>query len=62
MGVTIGGHFFGLLGAKGFMLQGAGYDSSAFALFLFQMVFMDTTAAHPHHRRERRNVGNSPHS
>ena len=47
LGVTIGGHFFGLLGWKGFMLQGAGYDTSAFALFLFQMVFMDTTATIP---------------
>ena len=47
LGVTIGGHFFGLLGWKGFMLQGAGYDTAAFALFLFQMVFMDTTATIP---------------
>ena len=38
---------FGLLGWKGFMLQGAGYDTAAFALFLFQMVFMDTTATIP---------------
>ncbi len=47
LGFTIGGHFFGLLGWKGFMLQGAGYDTAAFALFLFQMVFMDTTATIP---------------
>jgi len=47
LGITIGGHFFGLLGWKGFMLQGAGYDTAAFALFLFQMVFMDTTATIP---------------
>ena len=45
--VTLFGHPFGLLGLKGFMLQGAGYDSAAFALFLFQMVFMDTTATIP---------------
>ena len=45
--VTIAGHPFGLLGWKGFMLQGAGYDTAAFALFLFQMVFMDTTATIP---------------
>src|SRR3954470_8135639 len=38
LGVTIGGHFFGLLGLKGFLLKGAGYDTAAFALFLFQMV------------------------
>lgn len=47
LGLTIGGHFFGLLGGKGFLLQGAGYDTAAFALFLFQMVFMDTTATIP---------------
>lgn len=46
-GIHIGGKFFGLLGMKGFLLQGAGYDTAAFALFLFQMVFMDTTATIP---------------
>jgi Amt family ammonium transporter len=45
--VTLFGKPFGLLGWKGFMLQGAGYDTAAFALFLFQMVFMDTTATIP---------------
>jgi len=44
---TIFGKPFGLLGWKGFLLQGAGYDTAAFALFLFQMVFMDTTATIP---------------
>ncbi len=47
LGFHIGDKFIGLLGWKGFMLQGAGYDTSAFALFLFQMVFMDTTATIP---------------
>ena len=47
LGITLGGHFFGLLGWKGFLLQGAGYDTAAFTLFLFQMVFMDTTATIP---------------
>ncbi|HEY3857172.1 MAG TPA: ammonium transporter [Verrucomicrobiae bacterium] len=47
LGFMLGGHFIGLLGFKGFMLQGAGYDTAAFALFLFQMVFMDTTATIP---------------
>ncbi len=47
LGFTIGGKFIGLLGFKGFLLQGAGYDTAAFALFLFQMVFMDTTATIP---------------
>ncbi|HZP58853.1 MAG TPA: ammonium transporter [Opitutaceae bacterium] len=47
LGFMLGGHFIGLLGAKGFLLKGAGYDTAAFALFLFQMVFMDTTATIP---------------
>src|SRR5215468_10832138 len=45
--INIFGKPFGLLGWQGFMLQGAGYDTAAFALFLFQMVFMDTTATIP---------------
>jgi Amt family ammonium transporter len=45
--VNIFGKPFGLLGYRGFLLQGAGYDTAAFALFLFQMVFMDTTATIP---------------
>ncbi len=45
--VTLFGHPFGLIGLKGFLLQGAGYDTATFALFLFQMVFMDTTATIP---------------
>jgi len=44
---TIMGKPFGIIGWKGFFLQGAGYDTAAFALFLFQMVFMDTTATIP---------------
>src|ERR1041385_2280988 len=44
---TILGKPFGIIGWKGFLLQGAGYDTAAFALFLFQMVFMDTTATVP---------------
>jgi ammonium transporter, Amt family len=47
LGFHLGNKFIGLLGWKGFMLQGAGYDTAAFALFLFQMVFMDTTATIP---------------
>jgi len=46
-GLTLGGKFFGLFGTKGFFLKGCAYDTSAFALFLFQMVFMDTTATIP---------------
>src|SRR5882672_6416399 len=45
--INVFGHPFGILGWKGFLLQGAGYDTAAFALFLFQMVFMDTTATIP---------------
>jgi len=44
---TLFGKPFGVLGWKGFLLQGAGYDTAAFALFLFQMVFMDTAATIP---------------
>jgi Amt family ammonium transporter len=33
-----------ILGTKGFFLQGNFYDTSVFALFFFQMVFMDTAA------------------
>lgn len=44
--VTLFGHPFGLFGMKGFFLTG-GYDVAVFAMFLFQMVFMDTTATIP---------------
>jgi Amt family ammonium transporter len=47
LGFTVGGHFMGLLGWKGFLLQGAGYDCAAYALFLFQMVLMATAATIP---------------
>jgi len=41
------GKSFGLFGAKGFFLNNSVYDVGIFALFLFQMVFMDTTATIP---------------
>jgi Amt family ammonium transporter len=41
------GHAFGLFGLKGFFLSGDSYDVGVFTLFLFQMVFMDTTATIP---------------
>ena len=44
--ITLFGKSFGLFGTKGFLLSG-GYDVAVFALFLFQMVFMDTTATIP---------------
>jgi len=45
--VNLFGHSFGLLGMKGFFLSGDSYDVGVFAMFLFQMVFMDTTATIP---------------
>jgi len=36
-----------IIGTKGFLLSGTFYDVSVFALFFFQMVFMDTTATIP---------------
>jgi Amt family ammonium transporter len=45
--INLFGKPFGLLGWRGFLLQGGGYDVGVFVLFLFQMVFMDTTATIP---------------
>ena len=45
--VNLFGHPFGLFGMKGFFLNADVYDVGVFALFLFQMVFMDTTATIP---------------
>jgi Amt family ammonium transporter len=45
--ITLFGKTFGLLGLKGFFLSGGTYDVGVFALFLFQMVFMDTAATIP---------------
>jgi Amt family ammonium transporter len=45
MGSAINGdHGWGLFGTTGFFLSGAGYDAAVVVLFLFMMVFMDTTA------------------
>jgi Amt family ammonium transporter len=43
-GAMNGDHGWGLLGTTGFFLSGNGYDAGAIVLFLFMMVFMDTTA------------------
>ncbi|HEX2661106.1 MAG TPA: ammonium transporter [Polyangia bacterium] len=43
-GAVNGDHGWGLLGTTGFFLSGNGYDAGAIVLFLFMMVFMDTTA------------------
>src|SRR6266567_1718290 len=45
--INLFGKPFGLLGTHGFFLTGDTYDAGLFCLFLFQMVFMDTTATIP---------------
>ena len=45
--INLFGKDFGLFGTKGFFLSGSTYDATVFTLFLFQMVFMDTTATIP---------------
>jgi ammonium transporter, Amt family len=45
--VHLAGHDWGLFGMRGFFLTGVAYNASVFAYFLFQMVFMDTTATIP---------------
>jgi len=45
--INLFGKSFGLFGLKGFFLTGSSYDIAVFTLFLFQMVFMDTTATIP---------------
>ncbi|MCL6582228.1 MAG: ammonium transporter [bacterium] len=45
--ITLFGKPFGLFGGTGFFLAGASYDVAIFAMFLFQMVFMDTAATIP---------------
>ena len=46
-GIHIGDKFYGLMGGKGFFLSSSVFDTAIFTLFLFQMVFMDTTATIP---------------
>jgi ammonium transporter, Amt family len=43
----LGGNPWGLFGHTGFFLTGVAYSAPVFAYFLFQMVFMDTTATIP---------------
>ncbi len=47
LSVSIGGHDWGLIGYKGFFLNDGTYDVGVAVMFLFQMVFMDTTATIP---------------
>ena len=44
--LLVGTHW-GLIGYKGFFLNGGAYDAVSPCMFLFQMVFMDTTATIP---------------
>src|SRR6266568_5042601 len=45
--IHLGGKTWGLFGHTGFFLTGVAYTAPVFAYFLFQMVFMDTTATIP---------------
>jgi Amt family ammonium transporter len=45
--ITLFGKTFGLFGMNGFFLNNTIYDVGIYTLFLFQMVFMDTTATIP---------------
>jgi ammonium transporter, Amt family len=45
--INVAGKTLGLFGTSGFFLTGNFYDVGVFALFLFQMVFMDTAATIP---------------
>ena len=45
--INLFGKDFGLFGSTGFFLSGSAYDAVIFSLFLFQMVFIDTTATIP---------------
>ncbi|MBI4768748.1 MAG: ammonium transporter [Deltaproteobacteria bacterium] len=45
--LSLFGKDFGLFGTTGFFLSGVSYDAVVFSIFLFQMVFMDTTATIP---------------
>jgi Amt family ammonium transporter len=42
-----GAYTYGLIGLKGFFLSPEVFDTAIFTLFLFEMVFMDTTATIP---------------
>jgi ammonium transporter, Amt family len=47
IGITIGDTTWGIMGGTGFALTGSAYDVGVIAFFLFQLVFMDTTATIP---------------
>jgi len=45
--ITLGAHKLGFLGGTGFFLGSNVFDTAVMTLFLFEMVFMDTTATIP---------------
>lgn len=45
--ITVAGKSMNILGWKGFFLSGESYAPAIYTMFLFQMVFMDTTATIP---------------
>lgn len=47
LSISLFGKTFGLIGGSGFFLNNNVYDVGIFTLFLFQMVFMDTTVTIP---------------
>jgi Amt family ammonium transporter len=47
LAISLFGKTFGILGMTGYFLNSNVYDVGIFTLFLFQMVFMDTTATIP---------------
>jgi ammonium transporter, Amt family len=47
LAIPIGGTNWGIIGYKGFFLSDGSYDVGVAVMFLFQMVFMDTTATIP---------------
>jgi Amt family ammonium transporter len=47
LAIPIGGTNWGIIGYKGFFLSDGTYDVGIAVMFLFQMVFMDTTATIP---------------
>src|SRR5438552_3868858 len=47
LAIPIGGTSWGIIGYKGFFLTDGSYDVGVAVMFLFQMVFMDTTATIP---------------
>jgi Amt family ammonium transporter len=47
IGVTLGGHLFGLVGASRFALVSVPHDAPSLAMFVFSALFLDTAATIP---------------